>query len=143
MYFDRMAEGRIGNVTALRRGDMLQDFFGNFRENWFRARDLIEAEAEAARGPELCGLKFYGIAWSDTGGYAFLHRDVPMYEDAGDGAPASAFNMVVLLPDFVARFTPLYRVRTCSERLCVMERAGPCTPDPEREINAMIRRTGE
>src|SRR5262249_16900427 len=32
MYFDRMAEGRLGNVTALRRGDMLQDFFGNFRE---------------------------------------------------------------------------------------------------------------
>jgi methyl-accepting chemotaxis protein len=32
MYFDRMAEGRIGNVTALRRGDMLQDFFTSFRE---------------------------------------------------------------------------------------------------------------
>jgi len=32
MYFDRMAEGRLGKVTALRRGDMLQDFFGNFRE---------------------------------------------------------------------------------------------------------------
>jgi hypothetical protein len=32
MYFDRMAEGRLGNVTALRRGDMLQDFFTTFRD---------------------------------------------------------------------------------------------------------------
>ncbi len=32
MYFDRMAEGRLGAVTALRRGDMLQDFFTTFRE---------------------------------------------------------------------------------------------------------------
>ncbi|HEU0032521.1 MAG TPA: hypothetical protein VFQ53_17940 [Kofleriaceae bacterium] len=30
-YFDRMAEGRLGVVTALRRGDMLQDFYTNFK----------------------------------------------------------------------------------------------------------------
>jgi methyl-accepting chemotaxis protein len=32
MYFDRMAQGRLGNVTALRRGDMLQDFYMNFKD---------------------------------------------------------------------------------------------------------------
>jgi len=32
LYFDRMAAGKLGNVTALRKGDMLQDFFVNFRE---------------------------------------------------------------------------------------------------------------
>jgi nitrogen fixation/metabolism regulation signal transduction histidine kinase len=31
MYFDQMAEGRLGPVTPLRRGDMLQDFFGDFK----------------------------------------------------------------------------------------------------------------
>jgi hypothetical protein len=31
MYFDHMAEGRLGAVTPLRRGDMLQDFFGDFK----------------------------------------------------------------------------------------------------------------
>ena len=30
-YFEQMAEGRLGNVTPLRRGDMLQDFFGDFK----------------------------------------------------------------------------------------------------------------
>jgi nitrogen fixation/metabolism regulation signal transduction histidine kinase len=30
-YFDQMAEGRLGTVTPLRRGDMLQDFFSDFK----------------------------------------------------------------------------------------------------------------
>jgi nitrogen fixation/metabolism regulation signal transduction histidine kinase len=30
-YFEQMAEGRLGVVTPLRRGDMLQDFFGHFK----------------------------------------------------------------------------------------------------------------
>jgi methyl-accepting chemotaxis protein len=52
-YFDRMAEGRLGNVTALRQGDMLQDFFGNFREMHETVRtrlqtDLLTMEAAAA-----------------------------------------------------------------------------------------------
>ncbi len=31
IYFDRMAQGRLSVVTPLRRGDMLQDFFENFK----------------------------------------------------------------------------------------------------------------
>ncbi|HMG52955.1 MAG TPA: hypothetical protein VK601_05730, partial [Kofleriaceae bacterium] len=31
MYFDRMTDGRLGPVTPLRRGDMLQDFFADFK----------------------------------------------------------------------------------------------------------------
>jgi hypothetical protein len=65
MYFDRMAEGRLGNITALRKGDMLQDFFGNFREMHESVRtrlqgDVITMEsaaaalrAKAGRHPEL------------------------------------------------------------------------------------------
>jgi hypothetical protein len=30
-YFEQMAEGRLGPVTPLRRGDMLQDFFRDFK----------------------------------------------------------------------------------------------------------------
>lgn len=47
MYFDRMAEGRLGTVTALRRGDMLQDFFGNFREMHEAVRARLQADATA------------------------------------------------------------------------------------------------
>jgi len=43
LYFDQMAEGRLGPVTPLRRGDMLQDFFGDFKT----MHDSLRARAQA------------------------------------------------------------------------------------------------
>ena len=43
-YFDRMSDGRLGNVSALRKGDMLQDFFGNFREMHEAVRTRMQSD---------------------------------------------------------------------------------------------------
>jgi hypothetical protein len=47
MYFDRMADGRLGNVTPLRHGDMLQDFFGDFKamHEAVRGKAVLDVEA--------------------------------------------------------------------------------------------------
>ena len=42
MYFDRMAVGRLGVVTPLRQGDMLQDFYLNFKD----MHDAVRARAQ-------------------------------------------------------------------------------------------------
>jgi hypothetical protein len=47
MYFERMAEGRLGNVTPLRRGDMLQDFFGDFKAMHESVREHAAADVSA------------------------------------------------------------------------------------------------
>jgi hypothetical protein len=52
LYFEKMADGRLGKVTALRKGDMLQDFYGNFREMHDAVRtraqgDVITLESAA------------------------------------------------------------------------------------------------
>ncbi|HSS00510.1 MAG TPA: hypothetical protein VLM79_25805 [Kofleriaceae bacterium] len=47
MYFDHMAEGRLGAVTPLRRGDMLQDFFGDFKAMHESLRTRAQADADA------------------------------------------------------------------------------------------------
>jgi hypothetical protein len=46
MYFDRMAEGRLGRVTPLREGDMLQDFYATFKgmHETVRARAVADAD---------------------------------------------------------------------------------------------------
>jgi methyl-accepting chemotaxis protein len=44
MYFDRMADGRLGKTTALRKGDMLQDFFGSFRDMHEAVRGRLQAD---------------------------------------------------------------------------------------------------
>lgn len=44
MYFEQMAAGRLGNVTPLRRGDMLQDFFGDFKAMHESVREHAAAD---------------------------------------------------------------------------------------------------
>jgi hypothetical protein len=46
-YFDQMAEGRLGVVTPLRRGDMLQDFFGEFKAMHESLRARAQADVTA------------------------------------------------------------------------------------------------
>jgi methyl-accepting chemotaxis protein len=47
MYFDQMADGRLGAVTPLRRGDMLQDFFGDFKAMHESLRARSQADVAA------------------------------------------------------------------------------------------------
>lgn len=42
IYFERMAEGRLGVVTPLRKGDMLVDFFTSFKD----MHDTVRARAQ-------------------------------------------------------------------------------------------------
>ena len=50
LYFDKMAEGKIGKVTALRKGDMLQDFYGNFREMHEAVRTRMQSDVISMEG---------------------------------------------------------------------------------------------
>jgi hypothetical protein len=47
LYFEEMAEGKLGKVTPLREGDLLQDFFATFKamHDSVRKRALADADA--------------------------------------------------------------------------------------------------
>jgi methyl-accepting chemotaxis protein len=47
MYFERMAEGKLGKVTPLRDGDMLQDFYATFKAMHETVRTRAVADADA------------------------------------------------------------------------------------------------
>ncbi len=62
LYFDRMSSGRFTEVTALRRGDMLQDFFSSFqatstsiRNRMIRDLEVMERATRAARNANVTG----------------------------------------------------------------------------------------
>ncbi len=64
LYFDKMAVGKLGKVTALRKGDMLNDFYDGFREmhEAVRGRQIADnatmrkfLDAVAAAGVERTG----------------------------------------------------------------------------------------
>nr|HEX4317198.1 hypothetical protein [Kofleriaceae bacterium] len=46
MYFDRMADGKLGRVTPLRQGDMLQDFYQAFSDAHAGLRTRATADAD-------------------------------------------------------------------------------------------------
>jgi hypothetical protein len=53
MYFDKMADGKLGRVTPLRQGDMLVDFYQSFSDMHHAVR--ARAQADADRLGELAG----------------------------------------------------------------------------------------
>jgi GPI mannosyltransferase 3 len=122
-----------------------------FSDEWFEARDLIEASFKLAHMPNLCGVLFYDDDWASTGGYAHLHRNVPLYALEKDQETAqqstAAFNAIVLARESLEDFEQDYELQGCSgeeeDAVCIMTRAGSCTPQPYLEINAMLIRIGE
>jgi hypothetical protein len=68
IYMERMADGRLGVITPLRRGDMLQDFYTEFRTSHDAVRTRLTADTEAmARFVE---------AWTAAGGDAAALREL-------------------------------------------------------------------
>jgi hypothetical protein len=128
-------------------------FAPGFRDGWFESRDLIEASFKLAHDPDLCGLLFYNDDWAATGGYAHLHRNVPIYALADDQDTAheatEAFNAIILSRSSLEDFMDDFTLVGCSgpeddpDATCIVKREGDCKPLPNLQVNAMLRREGE
>jgi hypothetical protein len=126
-------------------------FAPGFSDEWYDGRDVIDAELTLAHDGDLCGVLFYNHDCASTGGYTYLHRDVPLYalEDDKETAQQStaAFNAIVLTRDSLDDFTPQYALQQCNgeaeDDVCIMKREGACAPAPDLEVNALLRRLGE
>jgi hypothetical protein len=126
-------------------------FAPGFKDEWFETGDVIAASFKLAHQDDLCGVLFYNHDWAATGGYAHLHRDVPMFVLADDQDTArqstGAFNAIILTHEFLDNFAPQFALQDCSgdddEDVCIMKREGDCTRAPDLEINAMLWRLGE
>lgn len=122
-----------------------------FVGNWTRSRDEIRASFWLAGRPDLCGVALDNIRLVQFGGYAFLHRNVPIYTvGAGQvgGDPAKAFNYVLLNRTDLAELQPTYRLAWCAggrsaDQTCLATRAGPCQPASGlTPVSAWIARYG-
>jgi GPI mannosyltransferase 3 len=125
-------------------------FAPGFSDEWIEARDVIAAELELAHAETLCGVLFYNQDWAGSGGYTYLHRDVPLYALMNDQEAAQrsteAFDAIVLTRAALDDF-PQFTLQDCSgeeeDDVCIVKREGQCTSAPDLEVNAMLRRTGE
>jgi hypothetical protein len=112
-------------------------FAPRYRSEWLRSRDPIEAEFLLAKQPNLCGILLYNYRFWKSGGYAYLHRNVPFYElhelgRTNVASVARVFNAAVLPRSSAADFPKEFTLRKCFGRgqdddVCVMMRDGNCT----------------
>jgi GPI mannosyltransferase 3 len=101
---------------------------------WFKNRNLISASFWLARQPDLCGLLVRDFSWGQTGGYTYLHRRIPIYDD--DARPSNETQMAynyILSPvaDLQTRsgsFVPVECFGDDANAACLIKRAGGCTP---------------
>ena len=102
-----------------------------YRALWTRDAGVVRASSAVAGLQGVCGIALYGIDWWNSGGYALMHQNVPLYwfdNAAGLAGQGDAFNVVLSaapLPDSLP-----YRTTTCFHGVCVAQRAGGCSALP-------------
>ena len=106
-----------------------------FSANWLRERAIVELSFRVAGQDRLCGLMLYDDLWVHSGGYAHLHRNVPIYAMSHDRDLArrstAAFNAILLRRSSAPDFAPEFALGNCvaddePEELCLAERVGAC-----------------
>lgn len=104
-----------------------------FREGAIRAYEAMRAD------PEVCGVASFGWGWAWTGGYTYLHRNLPIFEV--DDATSfqrhlASFNALFGL-NYGRAIGPFIQQR-CWQWLCLYKRAGTCQPPGNYSINQWV-----
>jgi hypothetical protein len=119
-----------------------------FFQNWRAGTQLINAFAWLHDQADLCGILLVDDRWWQTGGYAYLHRNVPIYDlDYYRDELTSvtqASNFIVLNRKSVPRFAEEYSVKQCFGRgdhdVCVVGRPGLCDAPSTLRLRPLLDR---
>ncbi|WP_016950624.1 hypothetical protein [Anabaena sp. PCC 7108] len=92
----------------------------------------------------VCGLGLWGINWALSGGYTYFHQNVPIYpvEKAADFAELKAgFNYIIGNISIPSQYQN-YTLQKCWQGTCVYKRPGSCSQIMERDINSVLKKSG-
>ncbi len=98
---------------------------------WHAAEGINRLLWKAGEAPDACGVIVDDVPWSSTGGYAYLHRDIPLFFDAPPRHRDSANYAIVRAGRQSAPRFRLYRPGPESRGFVLMRRDGACSPPPE------------
>jgi hypothetical protein len=124
---------------------------------WERGRPVLEATVIARNEPATCGLGFSGIPWDFTGGYTYLHRNIPQFFVTQDDKDWSQFNVALIAGrDNTPPSDQGFSLESCVDSrlsaavstaneywprsVCVYRRAGKCAlGGPVKPVNAYLQ----
>jgi hypothetical protein len=117
--------------------------FADEQDHWARRRGGLLALRWIGEDPRACGVGL-AIPWADTGGYTYLHRDLPLIELPTHQAMRDLmphYNIVVTKRDPRDKIGPFVR-EWCEAEACVYVRPGPCEYRAGIDVNSDIARRG-
>jgi phosphatidylinositol glycan class B len=113
--FGQLTFGELGQYEDAKPNASAFDDSGPVNRLLLRAHDV----------PDLCGLKVEAVHLAWTGGYSYLHRNVPLYPHTGPTRESGFFNYV-LTP---RRFAPAAATVATEGDLALARIAEACRPD--------------
>ncbi len=117
--------------------------------HWKLHRGGLLAMQELHDDPTVCGIGFIGTFVYVTGGYTYLHRDIPIYqayrrEDIGGFIPNVNVYVLAYKPELeqVNEFRG-YQRQKCISDVCIYRRPGGCKDRPGYHFNDVLKARGE
>ncbi len=126
--------------------------------HWNNRTGVYRAMQQLSHTPDACGVALYGVDWSNSGGYTYLHRNVPIFVTSVEFpyapiSPSAAntignwMNFDAMSPSFnyVVAETPLpaslhgYSPIRCWQEACLYKRPGTCSPTPGYSTSELLR----
>lgn len=128
---------------------------------WVHYASNLRAFIELSKRDDVCGVGLWGVAWPETGGYTYLHHNVPIYlstrfmpwfayhpdpmavfvgrwASLHDASPA--FNYIVAGYELPAGSG--YEQVQCWPGTCIFKRPGGCTALPHYTVSEVVRAAG-
>jgi GPI mannosyltransferase 3 len=93
---------------------------------------------------DVCGIGLENIPWYLSGGYSYLHQDVPIFlvdQQRSQADYRPFFNTIVTKPNTVV--SSEWRLLACFDDTCVYMRSGPCKALPGYNINQVLENRGQ
>jgi len=114
--------------------------------DWSRNSGSFAAFDQLSRDSTLCGVGLYRIGWGDTGGYTYLHQNVPIVWPLSQASElekeSRSFNAFITHGSLTGPKDG-FELAGCWDGICLYRRPGPCTPPEEdNELNWVLWLTG-
>ena len=124
---------------------------GPMRYWWTERQPELTAFALVRDTPDLCGVALYGIDWTFSGGYTYLHRPIPLFsysrlEPDQLTQDRAQFDAIVLAQGLAVPVG--FSGKACfgggeASGVCVVTRPGKCAPPSSMaELNRQLIRAG-
>jgi len=123
------------------------------QDEWLRGKAGLELLARAGREAH-CGVALVGGRWDMTGGYTWLHRDLPLhllYPDDRAKWDLQSFDVWIAPEGWLQQQVPApgFVQRECTwqgaqgfRNLCYWRRSGACRANPSTEAPSVMQRYG-